>query len=154
MRALLDTNVLVSAILFGGLPRQLLEAALIGELDLVTSPALLAELEGILTRKFGFASTMAASIRAELESLSDVVEPVPLKPVLRDAADDLVLATAVSGATDVIVTGDKELLALGSYEGVAIESPRTFIDTRAGERQSEEDSGANQEHLNSDIDHS
>lgn len=128
MRVLLDTNVVVSAILFGGIPRQLLEAALAGDLDLVTSPPLLAELERVLIRTFGFPSTMAASIRAELEALGDIVEPAPPRHVTRTAADDLVLATAAGGAAEVIVTGDKELLSLKTYEGIPIESPRAFID--------------------------
>jgi uncharacterized protein len=140
VRVLLDTNVVVSAILFGGVPRQLFEGVLTGDLDLVTSPPLLAELEAVFTRKFGFPSTMAASIRAELESLSDVVEPTPLKKVLRDAADDVVLATAVVGAAAVIVTGDKELLALESYEDVSIESPRAFIDRQGRREQRPEES--------------
>lgn len=129
MRVLLDTNVLVSAILFGGLPRQLLEAALAGELNLVTSQPLLAELETVLTRKFEFPTSMTASIRAELEALSEIVEPSQIKRVTRTVADDLVLATAVSGAAEVIVTGDKGQLRIGSYEAIPIQSPRDFADT-------------------------
>jgi hypothetical protein len=129
VRVLLDTNVLVSAILFGGSPRQLLEAALAGELDLVTSQPLLAELETVLTRKFEFPTSMTASIRAELEALSEIVEPSQIKRVTRTVADDLVLATALSGTAKVIVTGDKELLGIGSYEAIPIQSPRDFADT-------------------------
>jgi putative PIN family toxin of toxin-antitoxin system len=128
VRVVLDTNVLVSAILFGGIPRQLLEAALTGDLDLVTSQPLLAELETVLTHKFEFASSMAASIRAEFEALSEVVEPVAIKHVTRMAADDFVLATAVAGAAEVITSGDKELLGLGSYERIPIQSPRDLAD--------------------------
>lgn len=129
MRVLLDINVVVSAILFGGVPRQLLEAALAGELDLVTSQPLLAELETVLTRKFEFPSSMTASIRAELESLCEMVEPSQIKRVTRTVADDLVLATAAAGAAEVIVTGDKELLGIGSYEAIPIQSPRDFANT-------------------------
>ena len=129
MRVLLDTNVVVSAILFGGVPRELLEAALAGELALVTSQPLLAELETVLTRKFEFPTSMTASIRAELEALSEIVEPSPIKKVTRTVADDVVLATAVAGAAEVIVTGDKELLGIGSYEAIPIQSPRDFADT-------------------------
>ena len=128
MRVLLDTNVVVSAILFGGVPRQLLEAALAGDLDLVTSQPLLAELEMVLTRKFQFPTSMTASIRAELEALSALVEPVQIERVTRTVADDLVLATAVAGAAEVLVTGDKELLGIGSYEDIPIQSPRDFAD--------------------------
>ena len=128
MRVLLDTNVLVSGILFGGVPRQLLEAALAGDLDLITSQPLLAELETVLTRKFEFPTSMTASIRAELESLSDLVEPVQIERVTRTVADDLVLATAVAGGAEVLVTGDKELLGMESYEGIPIRSARDLVD--------------------------
>lgn len=128
MRVLLDTNVLVSSILFGGVPRQLLEAALAGDLDLITSQPLLAELETVLTRKFEFPTSMTASIRAELEGLSEVVEPVQIERVTRTVADDLVLATAMAGGAEVLVTGDKELLGMESYEGIPIQSARDLVD--------------------------
>lgn len=128
MRVLLDTNVLISAIPFGGGPRQLLEAVLTGDLDLITSQPLLAELETVLTRKFEFPSSMAASIRAELEALSEMVEPVQIKRVTRTVADDVVLATAVVGGAEVLVTGDKELLGMGGYEGIPIQSPRVLAE--------------------------
>ena len=128
MRVLLDTNVLISAILFGGVPRQLLEAALAGDIALITSQPLLAELETVLTRKFEFPTSMTASIRAELEGLSEVVEPVQIESVTRTVADDLVLATAVAGGAEMLVTGDKELLEMGTYEGVPIETARDLVD--------------------------
>ena len=128
MRVLLDTNILISAILFGGVPRQLLEAALAGNLDLITSQPLLVELETVLTRKFEFPSSMTASIRAELEALSDIVEPVEIERATRTTADDVVLATAVAGAAEVLVTGDKELLAMESYGGIPIQSARDLSD--------------------------
>lgn len=126
MLVLLDTNVVISAILFGGVPRQILEAALVGEIDLITSPPLLAELEGVLKRKFGFTAMAAASTRAELEGIGEVVEPASVQQVTKNSADDLVLAAAVAGEVEVVVTGDKELLAIASYEGIRIESPGTF----------------------------
>lgn len=128
MRLLLDTNILISAILFGGVPRQLLEAALTGDLDLITSQPLLAELERVLTRKFEFPSSMTASIRAEVEALSQLVEPVQIKRVTPTVADDIVLATAVAGGAEVLVTGDKELLEMESYEGIPIQSARELVD--------------------------
>lgn len=128
MRALLDTNVVISAVLFGGLPRQILKAALEGGLDVITSPALLAELERVLTRKFAFNSTTAASIRSELEALGRVIEPASIKRVTKSSADDLVLAAAIAGEVDVIVTGDRELLDIATYENIRIESPRTFLE--------------------------
>lgn len=128
MRVLLDTNVLVSAILFGGVPRKLLEAALAGDLDLITSQPLLAELETVLTRRFEFPTSITASIRAELEALSEIAEPGEIKRVARTEADDVVLATAFTGAAEVLVTGDKELLRMESYEGIPIQSARELVE--------------------------
>jgi predicted nucleic acid-binding protein len=71
---------------------------------------------------------LAATIRSELEAPAEVVEPAAIEPVTRNAADDLVLAAAVTGDVDVVVTRDKELLALESYESIGIVSPRSFVD--------------------------
>jgi uncharacterized protein len=128
VRALLDTNVVISAVLFGGLPRQILKSPFGVVLDVITSPALLAELERVLTRKFAFNSTTAASIRSELEALGRVIEPASIKRVTKSSADDLVLAAAIAGEVDVIVTGDRELLDIATYENIRIESPRTFLE--------------------------
>ncbi len=128
MRVLLDTNVLISAILFGGVPRRLLEPALAGGIDIITSQPLLAELETVLTRKFEFPTSLTASIRAELEGLSELVEPVQIERVTRTVADDLVLATAMAGTAEMLVTGDKELLEMGAYEGIPIQSARELVD--------------------------
>lgn len=72
---------------------------------------------------------MTASSRAELEALSDLVEPIQIERVTRTVADDVVLATAEGGAAVAIVTGDKELLGIGSYEATPIMSPRDLADT-------------------------
>lgn len=136
MRVLLDTNVIVSAILFGGVPRQLFEAALTGDPEVVTSPALMSELESILIRKFRFRSTVAASTRSEFELLAEVVEPVEVARVLSDVADNEVLAAAFAGRVEMIVTGDKELLELERYEGIRLVSPRMLWDQIAEQEES------------------
>ena len=132
MRVLLDTNVIISAILFGGIPRQTLEAVLIGDLELVTSPALLTELESILVRKFEFRGTAAASVRSEMESIAELVEPEEIPPILRDVPDNEVLAAADEGRVNFIVTGDKEMLALGRHGAIEIVSPRALMDRLVG----------------------
>lgn len=125
MRAVLDTNVLVSALLFGGLPGELLSSAVRGDLRLVTSEVLLDELEGALERKFGWSRPQTRATRAEIEMLAEVVRPPTVPAVLRDPDDDHVLAAAVAGGVDLLVSGDKDVLALGTYRGVDIVSPRT-----------------------------
>jgi len=132
VRVLLDTNVIISAILFGGIPRQTLEAVLIGDLELVTSPALLTELESILVRKFEFRGTAAASVRSEMESIAELVEPEEIPPILRDVPDNEVVAAADEGRVNFIVTGDKEMLALGRHGAIEIVSPRALMDRLVG----------------------
>lgn len=128
MRVLLDTNVLVSAVLFGGLPRRLLGAALRGEFALVTAVALLDEFEDVLIERFGFERAAARLTRTEVEIIAEVAAPTAITPVSRDADDDVVLATAVAGDATVIVTGDKDLLVLEAHGGIPILTPRQFAD--------------------------
>ena len=128
MRVLLDTDVLVSAVLFGGLPRQLLDAALQGRFVLVTGVELLDEFEDVLRGRFGFDRSAARLIRAEMDSAAELAQPRDLPPVSRDPDDDLVLATAHAGAVEVIVTGDKDLLVLEAHQGVPILTPRQFAE--------------------------
>jgi len=126
VRVLLDTNVLISAILFRGLPRSLLDRAIRGELDLVTSPALLDELERIMSDRFHVPSELARLARSELEILAEVVVPDDVPAVARDPDDDQVLAAAVVGDVEAIVTGDRDLLVLETHRGIAILSPADF----------------------------
>lgn len=130
-RVLLDTNVLVSAVLFRGPSRALLEAALAGELDLVTSEALLDEFQEVLVRKFSFPVRVAREVRAEFETLADIVEPREVPNICRDPDDNQVLAAAREGSAEQIITGDLDLLELGSYKHVAILSPAKYLEQRS-----------------------
>lgn len=134
MRVLLDTNVLISGILFRGLPRSLLERASRGELDLVTSPELLDELEAVLTEKFHVPPELVRLARGELETLALVVVPGYMPRVSRDPDDDQVLAAAIAGEARAIITGDRDLLVLEAYHGIPILTPTEFDSRPAQER--------------------
>jgi putative PIN family toxin of toxin-antitoxin system len=129
MRAVIDTNVLVSALLWGGTPRALLEHVRNGAVTLISSPALLAELARVLERpKFDVvllrSNTSRAQTLAEVRQLADVIDPSLLaQPVCRDKDDDEVLALAVAAQVDIVISGDDDLLSLGSFEGIPILSP-------------------------------
>jgi len=130
MRLVLDTNVVASAVLWGGVPRQLLQAGREKRVSLFTSIRLLAELTDILVRP-KFERKLAASgltieqIVDRYAELAAVVQPAAIAPtVLDDPDDDQVLACAVAARADLIVSGDRRhLLPLGSFEGMPIVSP-------------------------------
>lgn len=125
MRVVLDTNVVVSALLWGGKPFQLLQAATEGDLELYTSPALLEELRDVLGREH--LDSRLAQQRSTVEQaigrygeLAISVSPLAVPRVVRDVDDDHVVACAVTAQADLIVSGDKDLLTLQQHQGVAI----------------------------------
>jgi len=129
MRAVIDTNVLLSALLWGGTPHALLEHVRNGTVTLISSPALLAELARVLERpKFDVvllrSNTSRAQTLAEVRQLAEVIDPPPLaRPVCRDSDDDAVLALAFAARVDTVISGDDDLLSLGSFEGIPILTP-------------------------------
>jgi putative PIN family toxin of toxin-antitoxin system len=126
LRIVLDTNVLIAAYATEGACMRLFRHC-VARHSVVTSPRLIAELEAKLLRKLKIAAPDVASAIAELQGEVEVVHPGPLPaPVSRDADDDWVIATALAGACDCIVTGDADLLVLKSYEGITILKPGDF----------------------------
>jgi putative PIN family toxin of toxin-antitoxin system len=129
IRVVLDTNVYISALMFGGLPGSLLDLAFLQSFVLVASPALLDELDEKLRLKFEVPSEDAAMIRAKLESTAEIVRPdMVLNVITDDPDDDRVLECAVNGHVDYIVTGDRHLLKLSTYEAIPIITVREFLD--------------------------
>lgn len=129
MRVVADTNVFLSALLFGGLPGAFLDLALHGKFALVTSKALLDELDEKLRGKFAIPDGDARLIRAKLEGHAAVIEPgIELHAVADDPDDNRVLECALAGKAEFIVSGDRHLLRMVSYEGIAIVSIRQFLD--------------------------
>ena len=129
MRVVLDTNVVASALLWGGTPERLIEAAGDGLLELVTTEALIAELAGILGRakfatKLKQKNLSAADIVARYLEIAETIEAVPIEEVrLRDPEDAAVLACALAARAEAIVSGDDDLHTLGSYQGIPVLSP-------------------------------
>ena len=128
MKAVLDTNVLVSATLFGGIPEQVLASARSGRFESVTSLALLDEFEDVLVRKFHQDAAIAHALRNEVESSTTLVEPTEVVRITRDPDDDLLLAVAVAASVDAIVSGDADVLDVGSHRDIEILTPRAFLD--------------------------
>ena len=129
-RVVLDTNVIISAVLFGGMPHKVLELAIRGEMELFLSIPILDEVRDVLMRpKFGLSAEQATRIIDELYAISEVINPaISIKVVNDDPDDNMVLECALEAHAEYIVTGDLHLLELGNYEGIKINTPSAFIE--------------------------
>ena len=126
MRIVLDTNVLIAAFITHGICNELLEHCAVNH-EVVVSRFILNELRDKLVRKFGFTEHETNSVVQLLTTRCAVVAPLPLtEPICRDLDDDKVIGTALTGACDCIVTGDKDLLDLRRVKGVRMVSPSEF----------------------------
>lgn len=133
MRIVLDTNILVSALLTpNGPPGRLLAAVKRGDVTLVTSDVQIDELRNVLGRDRLSACIRPREAAALLDNLSAVgvvATDLPDVDASPDPDDDLILAAAVAGHADLIVSGDKgHVLALGQVEGIPIVTARDALD--------------------------
>lgn len=132
-RVVLDTNVVVSALFWGGKPLELMALADEQELRLFASPALLAEFQVTLVKP-RLARALVASGQSVEEHTANYRRLVTLaRPAAldrrwsRDPDDDHVIACALSARAECIVTGDDDLLALGEVDGILIRTAAEFL---------------------------
>jgi putative PIN family toxin of toxin-antitoxin system len=132
MKVVLDTNVLISAIVFGGKPRKILEAVFRGELTLFLSEYILDELEAVLKRpKFGFPSEVIQTILSELHAICTFVTPSErILEIQEDPDDNRIFECAVEASANYIISGDTHLLNLKQYQNVRIVSPDKYLAIR------------------------
>ena len=128
MRVVFDTNIFVSAFVFPGsradaAVRRVLDA----EDELVISRAIIDELLTVLARKFARDADELGRVAVFLTDLGVVVRPRGRVTILSDEADNRILECARSGHADVIVTGDRAMLALGRYQDIEIKSLRNYL---------------------------
>lgn len=129
MRLVLDTNAAISGLLWGGTAGQLIVAAEAGRIEIWSSMPLLAELQGVLARA-KFAQQLArraltvSAIFDGYAALVTMIVPATITPtIVRDPADDHVLACALAAHADLIVSGDVHLLDCKRFHGIDIVSP-------------------------------
>ena len=126
MRVCLDTNVLVAAFATRGLCADVFRTVL-GEHDLVIGDVILAELRRVLSTKFKIPADRLDAIDAVFAPFPIIPKPdEPATNVIRDAADHWIVATAVAGNADVLVTGDHDLLDVRNQLPVRTLEPRAF----------------------------
>lgn len=127
-RIVIDTNVWISALVFGGAPRAVFEHALRQGVTIVVSEAILTEVRRTLHDKF---PDFLDDFEALLVALSSIVSVVPLGEITirvsRDPDDNAIIETAVIGNASVTISGDKDLLSLQDYEGVTFIMPSKYV---------------------------
>ena len=130
MRIVLDTNVLLSAILFAGTPGRILDAWRAGEVELVIAPDIVDEYVSVSARlEERYPDVDIQPIIALVIRNSKLVPTTLLPtPVCGDPDDDKFLACALSSGTEIVVSGDKKLRAVSGYQGIRVLTPRQFAD--------------------------
>ncbi|MDE0637033.1 MAG: putative toxin-antitoxin system toxin component, PIN family [Candidatus Poribacteria bacterium] len=124
-----DTNVLISGMIWGGVPYECIALAQHGNVEGITCEEILDEFVDKLTTKFGFSLHRASEIVTELLDFLHIVEITnQLKGITTDPDDNIVIECAVVGGATHIITGDqKHLLPLESYQGILIVKPADFL---------------------------
>lgn len=129
-RVVADTNVYVSAIVFGGTCESILALARAGIIDLYTAPAILRELKTVLSQTFEWTDSQVQEALAEVNALTSLIRPtMKLSGILTHDPDHRILECALAADADFLVTGDKKhLQPLKTFRGIRIVSPRQFLD--------------------------
>lgn len=124
-----DTNVLISAIGFGGTPLEALLRAFDDDVAILASGETLDELDRVMGYEhLPFTDDEREQYLAVLSDEIELVTPEPgIEVVERDPDDDAFLACAVAGDAAYVVSGDDHLLELGSYRGIGVVTPAEFV---------------------------
>jgi putative PIN family toxin of toxin-antitoxin system len=128
-RAVFDTNVLIFAYLWPGIPRMALDMIRSGRSMLVSAQPAIEEFVRVLGyRKFGLSPEEIAPLVDDLTSLSTIVHPRhTVDVVTRDPTDNLFLEIALQGKCTILVSGDRHLLDLRRYRRIRILTPAEFV---------------------------
>ena len=128
-RVVADSNVLVSALQFGGKPMAFLTLAEEGQIDLAISEAILTETLGVLRLKFHNTSEQLADREAYLRAVTRMVTPSETVAVIQaDPTDDRILECAVAADSEAIVSGDRHVLSLGSFREMPVMRVAEFLE--------------------------
>jgi putative PIN family toxin of toxin-antitoxin system len=130
IRVVADTNVYVSAIVFGGTCEEILALTRAGVVELFFSPAIHGELRSVLRHTFGWPESQVREALAEVSALASLIRPsVRLSGILSYDQDHRILECALAAEADFLVTGDKQhLQSLKTFRSITIVSPREFLD--------------------------
>jgi putative PIN family toxin of toxin-antitoxin system len=130
IKVVLDTNIVISSLFWKGPARLIVDLAIAGKIYSVTSPEILEEVEAVLCEDFSDIPYWRVEeiIRDILSYSHLVVADSTVVKELRDIRDTKIIACAIAGRADYVITGDKDLLILEEYKGIVILTPRNFLE--------------------------
>ena len=131
MRVVFDSNILIAGLLFpGGRAEAAVANILEGADDLVISRPIINEVLSVLASKFSRDKEELSRVAVILGEMGDIVKPSRRLSVFQDEPDNRILECAVEGKAEVIVTGDKAMLAIGEYEGIRLMTLADYLRKR------------------------
>lgn len=127
-RLVLDTNVYLSGIIFGGNCRHILDLMIGKKIIVVISPAILLEVSQKLTQKFGWSQNQIITVAKTIIKTAATVQPqLKIRIVKADKSDDKIIEAAAAGKAKYIISGDRNLLKLKQYRQIKIATPQEFL---------------------------
>lgn len=129
IRAVLDTNIIISSIFWKGNPYEVVRRGILGEYKLVMSAEILGEITNKLRNKFQFPEKAIQNLVSILLTYGHIVEPISKFDAVRDKTDNKVLECAFDGKAAFIVTGDPDLLILKEFKGVKMVTAKEFLES-------------------------
>jgi putative PIN family toxin of toxin-antitoxin system len=128
MRIVIDTNAFISAIVFGGKPRQVINLVADDSVTLIMAEAIITEIRRIIVSKFPNFLEDLMRVEKLLEQDAEWVKlGFNTERITRDPNDDKFIETALIGSCHYMISGDKDLLDLKEYMGIKILSPAGFL---------------------------
>lgn len=128
IKIVLDSNVVISALLFDEKPEQILFAASRGDLEIILTPGISEEIHNVLTNKFKHPENIAKKLLKSVTSISKIVVPKIKVRSINYLPDNKILEAGLEGDVNYIITGDKtHLLPLKEFRGIPILTPDQFL---------------------------
>lgn len=127
LKVVLDTNVLISALIFGGKPETVYRLAIEKRITAFISPFIIAEAIEVLAKKFNFSQVKLKQVKGKLRKNFKVLNTTKIINIVRDKDDNKILEAAAEGGCEFIITGDMDLLSLGKYKQIKILTAEQFL---------------------------
>ena len=127
LRVVIDTNIVISALNFGGNPKAVLELARKNRIHNTTSPFIINEVEKVLTQKFGWQMKVTWEVLNDFRGFSQVANPAETIAFISYPPDNRILECAMASRAHFIISGDHHLTDLKTYGSIKIVRPTEFL---------------------------